>query len=83
MNFFVSSQHQAITEDDTIQLSTHQNPATAESCGATLLDLTHPATLRVCIGNIISQDQYVLPKGRRNIDETDVSGEMVCMMYDK
>jgi 8-oxo-dGTP pyrophosphatase MutT (NUDIX family) len=51
---------------------THQypSPSFVESCGAILFDLTHPASPRVCIGNLLSQNQYVLPKGRRNINES-------------
>jgi 8-oxo-dGTP pyrophosphatase MutT (NUDIX family) len=53
-------------------LPTHQypSPSFVESCGAILFDLTHPATPRICIANLLSQNQYVLPKGRRNINES-------------
>jgi 8-oxo-dGTP pyrophosphatase MutT (NUDIX family) len=41
-----------------------------ESCGAVLFDLSDPHNKRVCIGNVICEDQWVLFKGRRNIGET-------------
>jgi 8-oxo-dGTP pyrophosphatase MutT (NUDIX family) len=41
-----------------------------ESCGAILFDLSTPTSPRVCLGNILAKDEWVLVKGRRNINES-------------
>ncbi|KAF2832850.1 hypothetical protein CC86DRAFT_364867 [Ophiobolus disseminans] len=54
------------------RLPTQQYPSQSfvESCGAILFDLSDPSAKRVCLGNIISKNEYTLPKGRRNINES-------------
>jgi 8-oxo-dGTP pyrophosphatase MutT (NUDIX family) len=41
-----------------------------ESCGAIFFDFSNPATKRVCLANAISLNEWVLVKGRRNINES-------------
>lgn len=41
-----------------------------ESCGAIIFDLSDPCLRRVCIAKIVNTNEYVLPKGRRNIHES-------------
>ncbi|KAH8727662.1 NUDIX domain-containing protein [Phaeosphaeriaceae sp. PMI808] len=41
-----------------------------ESCGTVLFDLADPSNIRVCLCNIVDTNEWVLPKGRRNIDES-------------
>ncbi|KAH7414109.1 hypothetical protein DE146DRAFT_627181 [Phaeosphaeria sp. MPI-PUGE-AT-0046c] len=41
-----------------------------ESCGAILFDLSNPGFRRVCLEKIVHTNEYVLPKGRRNIHES-------------
>lgn len=63
---------------------THQypSPSFVESCGAILFDLSHPPTKRVCLGNIISKNEYILPKGRRNINESRKDAAL-CEVYEE
>jgi 8-oxo-dGTP pyrophosphatase MutT (NUDIX family) len=41
-----------------------------ESCGAIVFDLSDPSCKRVCLSNIIAINEWILLKGRRNIDES-------------
>ncbi|KAF1911830.1 NUDIX domain-containing protein [Ampelomyces quisqualis] len=52
--------------------STQQYPSSqfVESCGAILFDLSSPSSARVCLGNILAKDEWVLVKGRRNMNES-------------
>jgi 8-oxo-dGTP pyrophosphatase MutT (NUDIX family) len=47
----------------------YSTPSFVESCGAILFDLSNP-TPHVCLIKIISENEHVLPKGRRNINES-------------
>ena len=41
-----------------------------ESCGAVLFDLSNPSFKRVCLCNILDKNEWILAKGRRNINES-------------
>ena len=41
-----------------------------ESCGAVLFISSKPANAKVCLVNLLSTHEWVLPKGRRNIGES-------------
>ncbi|KAI8936486.1 hypothetical protein NX059_006891 [Plenodomus lindquistii] len=54
---------------------THQYPSThfVESSGAILFQLPHlhhTTETKVCLINLLSENEYLLPKGRRNINES-------------
>jgi 8-oxo-dGTP pyrophosphatase MutT (NUDIX family) len=40
-----------------------------ESCGAVLFDLSYPQGKQVCLINLTAKNQWILAKGRRNINE--------------
>ena len=50
----------------------YPTPSFVESCGAILFSLSPSPSIppRVCLVNILSQNKFVLPKGRRNINES-------------
>ena len=41
-----------------------------ESCGAVLFSSSKPANAEVCLINLLSKNEWMLPKGRRNIGES-------------
>lgn len=53
-------------------LTTQQFPSEhfVESCGAILFDLSHPQGKQICLINLRAKDQWILAKGRRNINES-------------
>jgi 8-oxo-dGTP pyrophosphatase MutT (NUDIX family) len=57
---------------DESKFTTHQYTSSTfvESCGAVLFDLSNPSSKRVCIGNIVDKNEWILLKGRRNINES-------------
>ncbi|KAL5113756.1 hypothetical protein ACEQ8H_008368 [Pleosporales sp. CAS-2024a] len=51
---------------------TRQYPSSefVESCGTILFDLSQPCNTLVCLGHLVVSSEWVLVKGRRNINES-------------
>jgi 8-oxo-dGTP pyrophosphatase MutT (NUDIX family) len=48
----------------------HASEQFVESCGAVLFTSSEPADAKVCLVNLRSTNEWLLPKGRRNIGES-------------
>jgi 8-oxo-dGTP pyrophosphatase MutT (NUDIX family) len=56
--------------ESTFVTKQHASEQFVESCGAVLFTSSEPADAKVCLVNLRSKDEWLLPKGRRNIDES-------------